>query len=123
MFDLARVFGVNWAAAADRHLVHGSVLHEEVLRDQLYSWFVTNWYGMRRNPAHTILRDPVGQLRPIYGRFPLFWICAWPILSWPMPLAGAWLALWRGIRGIHRALARRRYQRVPPCGEPDRATS
>ena len=103
MFDLARVFGVNWSAAADRHLLPGSRLHEAVLRDQLYSWFVTNWYGMRRNPAHTILRDPVGQMRPIYGRFAMFWICAWPILTWPMPLAGAWLALWRFIRRLDRA--------------------
>ena len=122
MFDVARVFGVNWAGAADLHLVPGSPLHKEVLRDQPYSWFVTNWYGMRRNPNHTILRDPVMQMRPIYGRFPLFWVCAWPILSWPMPLAGAWLALWRTIRRVHRALARRVYRSVPACGEPDPAT-
>jgi abequosyltransferase len=108
MFDLARVFGVNWAAAADRYLKPGSELHEAVLRDQLYSWFVTNWYGMRRNPYHTILRDPVGQMRLIYGRFPLFWLCVYPILAWPMLLAGAWLAVWRAIRRVDRAVNRRR---------------
>jgi abequosyltransferase len=107
-FDLARVFGVNWAAAADRYLEPGSRLHGEVLRDQLYSWFVTNWYGMRRNPSHTILRDPVAQMRPIYGRFPLFWLGVYPILEWPMPLAGAWLGLWRAIRRVDRAVNRRR---------------
>ena len=112
MFDLARVFGVNWAAAADRYLEPGSRLHGEVLRDQLYSWFVTNWYGMRRNPSQTILRDPAGQMRPIYGRFPLFWLCVYPILTWPMPLAGAWLALWRGIRRLDRGLNRWRGSRL-----------
>lgn len=112
MFDLARVFGVNWAAAADRYLGRGSSLHEAVLRDQLYSWFVTNWYGMRRNPGHTILRDPVGQMRPVYGRFPLFWVCVWPLLTWPMPLAGAWLAIWRAIRRVDRAIDRRLH---PSC--------
>lgn len=107
MFDLARVFGVNWAAAASRYLEPGSRLDRAVLRDQLYSWFITNWYGMRRNPSHTILRDPVGQMCPVYGRFLLFWLCVWPVLAWPMPLAGAWLALWRAIRRVDRALNRK----------------
>jgi abequosyltransferase len=112
LFDLARVFGVNWAAAADRYLAPGTRLHRAVLRDQLYSWFVTNWYGMRRNPGHTILRDPVGQMRPVYGGFALFWLCVWPLLAWPMPLAGCWLALWRGIRYADRALNRARHRKL-----------
>ena len=53
------------------------------LNDQLYSWFPTNWYGMRRNPDHTHIRDPVGQMRPIYGNRPVFWFLTWPLLAWP----------------------------------------
>jgi len=109
MFDIARVFGVNWALAAERFIGRDSTLYKTILNDQLYSWFVTNWYGMRRNPTIAILRDPVGQMRPIYSRLPLFWVCVWPILAWPMLPAGAWLFLWRTIRRIDLALNRLRY--------------
>jgi glycosyltransferase involved in cell wall biosynthesis len=106
-FDVIRVFGVNWSAATDRHFERGSPLHTALLNDQLYSWFPTHWYGMRRKPDHTIIRDPVGQMRPIYRRFPLFWLCTYPLLVWPMLPAGAWLALWRTIRKIDLWLNRR----------------
>ena len=106
-FDVARVFGVHWAQAAARHFGQGTKLYRAVLRDQLYSWFVTNWYGMRRNAEHTILRDPVGQMRPYFGRLPLFWFSTWPILAWPMPLAGAWLLLWRTLRRFDLWMHRR----------------
>lgn len=117
-FDVARVFGVHWAQAAARHFGQGSRLYRAVLRDQLYSWFVTNWYGMRRHPEHTILRDPVGQMRPYFGRMPLFWISTWPILAWPMPLAGAWLLFWRAVRRVdlwmHRRTASEMIAPLPP---------
>ena len=106
-FDVARVFGVHWAQAAARHFGQGTPLYRAALRDQLYSWFVTNWYGMRRHPEHTILRDPVGQMRPYFGRLPLFWISTWPILAWPMPLAGAWLLFWRSLRRLDLWMHRR----------------
>ncbi len=118
-FDVARVFGVHWAQAAARHLGPGTRLYRAVLRDQLYSWFVTNWYGMRRNPGHTILRDPVGQMRPYFGRLPLFWISTWPILTWPMPLAGAWLLFWRTLRRLDLWRHRRSAPKLtapPPYG-------
>jgi hypothetical protein len=51
-------------------------------------------------------------MRPIYGRFPLFWLCVWPVLAWPMPLAGAWLALWRAIRRFDCALNRKLHRPV-----------
>jgi len=107
-FDIIRVFGVNWSAAADRHFEPGSPLHTALLNDQLYSWFPTHWYGMRRKPDHTIIRDPIGQMRPIYRHLPLFWFCTYPLLAWPMLPAGAWLALWRAIRKIDLWLNRRR---------------
>ena len=113
-FDLAKVFAVNYANAASLYLLPGSKVHQVVLRDQLYSWFVTNWYGMRRNPAHTILRDPVAQMLPIYGRTPFFWLCTWPLLAWPMFPAGAWLALWRGIRHLDRSLHRLLHRPLDP---------
>ena len=109
MFDIARVFGVNWARAAELFVGRSSALYKAVLNDQLYSWFVTNWYGMRRTPTIAILRDPVGQMRPVYGRLPLFWLCVWPILAWPMLPAGGWLFLWRTIRRADLALNRLRY--------------
>jgi abequosyltransferase len=111
-FDIIRVFGVNWAAAAVRHFEPGSPLHTAVLNDQLYSWFPTHWYGMRRKPDHTIIRDPVGQMKPIYRRFPLFWLCTYPLLAWPMLPAGGWLALWRTIRKLDRWLNRRLHSAI-----------
>jgi hypothetical protein len=62
---------------------------------------------MRRRPDHTIIRDPIGQMKPIYGRFTLFWLCVYPLLAWPMLPAGAWLALWRTIRKLDLWLNRR----------------
>jgi glycosyltransferase involved in cell wall biosynthesis len=106
-FDVIRVFGVNWSAAADRYFERDSPVHTALLNDQLYSWFPTHWYGMRRKPDHTIIRDPIGQMKPIYKRFPLFWLCTYPLLAWPMLPAGAWLALWRAIRKIDLWLNRR----------------
>jgi abequosyltransferase len=111
-FDIIRVFGVNWATAVDRHFEPGSPIHTALLNDQLYSWFPTHWYGMRRKPDHTIIRDPVGQMKPIYGRFPLFWLCVYPLLAWPMLPAGGWLALLRTIRKIDRWLNRRLHSAI-----------
>lgn len=111
-FDIIRVFGVNWAQAARRWLAPGPLL-ETVLNEQLYAWFPTNWYGMRRNPTHTIIREPVRQMRPIYGNRPLFWLFTWPLLAWPLPLAGAWLALTRLLRRIDLALNRILHKPLP----------
>jgi abequosyltransferase len=113
-FSIAGVFGVNWAISAKTHLGNNQRgnqrgnqrLYQAVLNDQLYAWFVTNWYGMRKRPAHTDLSNPVGLMKPFYGHLPLFWLCVYPLLTWPMPLAGGWLALWRGIRSIDRLLNR-----------------
>jgi len=112
-FDVARVFGVNWFKAAQRYLGDNPALVDIVLKDQLYSWFTTNWYGMRRRAAQHNLSDPVGQMRPLYGRFAIFWIATWPLLVLPMPLAGAWLAILRATRHLDRALSRIRHSPVP----------
>ncbi len=111
-FDVAIVFGVNWANAVCRYLGDDPALVDVMLKDQLYSWFTTNWYGMRRNPALHRLEDPVAKLRPLYGRFAIFWIATWPLLVLPMLPAGLWLALLRGIRHIDRTLNRLGSQRL-----------
>jgi abequosyltransferase len=110
MFDLALVFGVNWARAAEMFTGKESPLYGTLLNEELYSWFVINWYGMRRNPSATILRDPVGQMRPLFGRLALFWICVYPILVWPMLPAGGWLWMWRLVRRIDLFVNRLRYR-------------
>ena len=117
--DLAWVFGVNWELMARTFVGKDDPLYTALLKDQLYSWFVTHWYGMRRNPTHTILRDPVGQMRPIYGRFALYWLCVYPLLAWPMFPAGCWLLLWRTVRKLDRALDRLRVSRAAtPQAQP-----
>jgi abequosyltransferase len=110
MFDLAQVFGVNWERTAETFIGRSSPLYKTLLNEELYSWFVTNWYGMRRNPTATILRDPVGQMRPRYGRLLLFWLCVYPILVWPMLPAGGWVLLWRTVRRIDLFVNRLRYR-------------
>ncbi len=117
-FDIIRVFGPNWARAARLFLAPDDTLIDAALNDQLYSWFVTNWYGARRNPEHTQIVDPVGQMRQAYGNRPRFWFLTWPLLAWPMPLAGAWLAMLRGIRSIDRSMHRRRH---PPLSTTPKA--
>jgi len=114
-FDVARVFGVNWFKAAERYLGDNPLVVNAILKDQLYSWFTTNWYGMRRRAAQHILIDPVGQMRPLYGRFAFFWIGTVPLLVLPMPLAGAWLAVLRGIRQLDRLLSRILHKPLPPA--------
>jgi glycosyltransferase involved in cell wall biosynthesis len=109
MFDSARVFGVNWELMVRTFIGRNHPLYTTLLNQQLYSWFVTRWYGIRRHPDLTIIRDPVGQMKPIYGHLALFWVCAYPLLAWPMFPAGCWLALWRTIRRVDRLLHRRRY--------------
>lgn len=111
-FDIALVFGVNWAKAISRYLGDDPALVNVMMKDQLYSWFTTNWYGMRRRPALHRMKDPVAKLRPYYGRFPILWIAIWPLLVLPMVPAGGWLALLRGIRHVDRVLNRRRSQRI-----------
>ena len=105
-FDIVRVFGPNWANAARLFLAPDKALIDAALNDQLYSWWVTNWYGTRRNPEHTMIVDPVGQMRRAYGDRWRFWVLTWPLLAWPMPLAGAWLAMLRGVRHLDRVLER-----------------
>lgn len=111
-FDITRVFGVNWARAARLYLAPNDALIDAALNDQLYSWFVTNWYGARRNPEHTQIIDPVGQMRRVYGNKLRFWFLTWPLLAWPMLLAGGWLAILRGIRHVDRALERGRHRPI-----------
>jgi glycosyltransferase involved in cell wall biosynthesis len=109
-FDLARVFGVNWAASVRLYLAPDKRLMEAALNDQLYSWFPTNWYGARRHPERAQIVAPVAQMRRVYGKRARFWVLTWPLLAWPMPLAGAWLAVLRGVRHVHRWMERRRYR-------------
>ena len=111
-FDVALVFGVNWSKAVSRYLGEDPALVSVMLKDQLYSWFTTNWFGMRRRPALHRLEDPVAKLRPYYGRFAIFWIATWPLLVLPMLLAGGWLAVLRGIRHVDRTLNRRLGKRL-----------
>ncbi len=106
-FDVVRVFGVNWFRFAQKYLEGHRSLFLTVIDDQLYSWFPTCWYGMRKKPEHTRIVYPVRQMRPLYGNRLFFWIFTWPLLVLPMPLAGAWLAAVRGIRHIDRFLNRR----------------
>ena len=105
-FDVVRVFGVNWFRLAQKYLEGTPAVLSTILDDQLYSWFPTNWYGMRRKPEHTRIVNPVRQMRPLYGNRLFFWVFTWPLLVLPMPLAGAWLAAVRGIRHIDRFLNR-----------------
>jgi hypothetical protein len=51
-------------------------------------------------------------MRPIYGRFALFWLCVYPLLAWPMFPAGCWLFVWRTIRKLDLALNRLRVSRA-----------
>ena len=115
-WDVARVFGVNYYRAAHLYLDGDPGLVEAVLKDQMYSWFTANWYGMRRRPEQNRIVDPVGQIRPLYGGLGVFWWAAWPLLALPLPVAGAWLAglrllrrvdLWAS-RRLHPALSERR---------------
>ena len=111
-FDVALVFGVNWAKAIFRYLGDDPAVVDVMLKDQLYSWFTTNWYGMRRRPELHRLDGPVAKLRPYYGKFPIFWVATWPLLVLPMLPAGAWLAFLRGIRHVDRTVSRSRSQRL-----------
>ena len=108
-FDVIRIFGEHWHRVADTFLQPGSRLWNAVLNDQLYSWFVTNWYGMRRLGFARNTPDPLGQMRRYYGRRPSFWVLTWPLLAWPMLAAGAWLA---GLRAVRR-LDMWRFRRTP----------
>lgn len=107
-FDVIRIFGEHWHIVADTFLGRGSRLWNAVLNDQLYSWFVTNWYGMRRKGFAANTPDPFGQMRRYYGSRPAFWVLTWPLLTWPMLPAGSWLAGLRGIRKLDLWSFRRR---------------
>lgn len=104
-FDVARVFGVNWHSLAMKFLDKGSAVQEAVLDDQLYSWFPTNWYALRKTAARTQGAPPDTLLRPLYGDRLLYWFSVYPLLKWPTVLAGTWLAILRSIRKIDRALS------------------
>jgi abequosyltransferase len=103
-FDIARVFGVNWHKLAMKFMDAGSPAQEAILNNQLYSWFTTNWYAQRRTALLTQDAPPETLLRPLYGHRPLYWICVYPLLTWPTLFAGAWLAVLRGIRKVDRAV-------------------
>jgi len=99
-FDIALVFGVNWHKLATLFFDPGSKVQEAVLNNQLYSWFPTHWYGLRKSAARTQTAPPDTLMRPLYGNSPLYWLCAYPLLKWPTLLAGGWLAMLRGIRKL-----------------------
>jgi len=102
-FDIARVFGVNWHKVSSLFLEPGSEVHNAVLNDQLYSWFPTYWYGLSKSARLTQTAPPHTLMYPIYGRRPLYWLCVYPLLTFPRLLAGGWLAVLRGIRKVDRA--------------------
>jgi len=101
-FDIARVFGVNWHKASSLFLDSGSEVQDAVLNDQLYSWFPTYWYGLSKSARLTQTATPHTLLRPLYGGRPLYWLCVYPLLTFPRLLAAGWLAILRGIRKIDR---------------------
>ena len=114
-FDVVKVFGANWHRMADLFLERGSRLWNAVLNDQLYSWFVANWFGMRRAGFDRNTPDPPRQMRRFYGLRASYWLFAWPLLAWPMPFAAGWLAGLRALRAVQRNWIRRRMvlSRVP----------
>lgn len=111
-FDIVKVFGTNWAKAAQLFLAPRQDLIDAALDDQLYSWFVTNWYGMRRKAATAGIADPAGRMRAIYGHRWRFWIFTWPLLVWPMFPAGVWLAGLRLLRKLDLQCQRMRSSRL-----------
>jgi glycosyltransferase involved in cell wall biosynthesis len=111
-FDIIRVFGPNWVRAAGIFLDRGSALHRRVLFEQLYGWFVTNWYGMRRKPHLTRIVEPERQMRGAFGGNPVYWVIAWPLVAWPMLPAGGWLLLWRTVRRVDRWVTLLRHPRT-----------
>jgi glycosyltransferase involved in cell wall biosynthesis len=115
-FDVVGVFGVNWHRAANLYLEGDPGLIRAVLKDQLYAWFPTNWFGMRRRPELNRIVDPVGQMRPLYGGMGLFWVATWPLLAWPLPLAGVWLTLLRMVRRMDLLVNRRVTTRLDARG-------
>jgi len=103
LFDIAKVFGVNWHKACSLFLDPGSEVQNAVLNDQLYSWFPTHWYGLSKSARLTQTAPPHTLMRPLYGDRPLYWLCVYPLLTLPRLLAGGWLAVLRGIRNVDRA--------------------
>ena len=111
-FDIVKVFGPNWARAAQLYLAPNQAILDAALDDQLYSWFVTNWYGTRRMSPPMHLVDPMGQMRPVYGNRWRFWVFTWPLLTWPMFPAGIWLAGLRLLRKLDLRFERLRSKRI-----------
>jgi abequosyltransferase len=103
-FDIAEVFGVNWHRIALQFLDAGSVAQNAILNSQLYSWFPTNWYAQRKTAKKTQTAPPHTLLKPLYGGRPLYWLCVYPLLTWPTLFAGGWLAILRIIRKCDRSL-------------------
>jgi hypothetical protein len=103
-FDVAEVFGARWHQIAMRFLDPGSAAQNAVLNDQLYSWFPTNWYAQRETAKKTQTTPPHPLMRPLYGDRPLYWLCVYPLLTWPALLAGGWLLILRTIRKCDRLL-------------------
>ena len=102
-FDTARVFGENWYKHAKVFLNEGSVAQNAVLNNQLYSWFPTNWFGLRKASIHTQTAAPHQLMRPLYGDRPLYWVLRLaPLLTWPRLFAGGWLVVLRSIRKMDR---------------------
>ena len=107
-FNVVRTFGPYWARAAELYLAPDRRLIRAAQDEQLSSWFVTCFYGMRRRPDMNPIIDPMGQMRPVYGGRWQFWFWTWPLLAWPMLPAGGWLFFLRKLRKLDRWRSDRR---------------
>lgn len=99
-FDVIEVFGIKLQRVARTYL--SPEMASRFIDEHLYSWYETNWYGIRRRPDLGIITDRTSELRRLYKGRILFWLCAYPFLKWKAPFDTAWLALMRTVRGLDR---------------------
>lgn len=100
-YSFIRVFCNNFNELMQLFVTKGlsTTTIAEINNDMIVNYFVI-WLGIIRfHKTRFKNEDADVILRSVYAENWRYWICLWPIISWPKPLGWIW---WIGMRGLRK---------------------
>jgi glycosyltransferase involved in cell wall biosynthesis len=90
-YAIGEVFGKQLVDVANRCLPDRPDLVAIILNFTISRWLPAMLYSIRcQNSARFALGSARASFRRAYGNNIRYWICTWPVLALPLPLAGIW---------------------------------
>jgi rhamnosyltransferase len=97
-FRAAKVFGESYRRAIGEMLGQDKKLIAKLLGDHMRFWFPRNWLGFREDGEDAERQNEI--LSGAFRESPWYWVCAWPLMHAPIPIAEGWARVLRGVARI-----------------------